>query len=61
LDKGLALAVADGLVLEVVGAFVHSAWADEAVVGQLLEHAGGPAGSAGDREERGEQIRLSRA
>jgi hypothetical protein len=35
---------------------VEGEGAVEAVVAELLEHLGGPAGGAGDREDRGEEI-----
>ena len=56
IGQALGSAFTDWLELEIVRAVINAAWADEAVVGQLLEHVCGPAGSARDREDRREQV-----
>ena len=56
IGQALGSAFTDWLELEIVRAVINASWADETVVGQLLEHMCGPSGSARDCKERREQV-----
>ena len=56
IGQALGSAFTDWLELEIVRALINASWADETVVGQLLQYMCCPAGSARDCEEWSEQV-----